>query len=91
MEAIVQEHNLGEVHVAPLPVRLWPGKIREPDVLFVAREHSDRIGEQVFGVPNLAMEVTSPATWRGDRVEKLVEYAQAGVQEYWIVDPDART
>ena len=37
------------------------------------------------------MEVTSSGTRRTDRVEKLVEYAQAGVQEYWIVDPEART
>ena len=91
LRTFVQDHELGEVHVAPLPVRLWPGKIREPDVLFVAREHSDRIGEQFFGVPDLVMEVTSSSTRRTDRVEKLVEYAQAEVEEYWIVDPEART
>lgn len=91
LRTFVQDNELGEVHVAPLPVRLWPGKIREPDVLFVAREHSDRIGEQFFGAPDLVMEVTSPGTRRTDRVEKLVEYAQAGVEEYWIVDPEAQT
>ncbi len=91
LRTFVQENELGEVHVAPLPVRLWPGKIREPDVFFIAREHSDRIGEQFFGVPDLVMEVTSSGTRRTDRVEKLVEYAQAGVEEYWIVDPEAQT
>ncbi|MGQ9710720.1 MAG: Uma2 family endonuclease [Anaerolineae bacterium] len=91
LRTFVQDNELGEVHVAPLPVRLWPGKIREPDVLFVAREHSDRIGEQFFGVPDLVMEVTLSGTQRTDRVEKLVEYAQAGVEEYWIVDPEAQT
>ncbi len=91
LRLFVQEHDLGEVHVAPLPVRLWPGKIREPDILFVAREHADRIGEQCFGVPDLVVEVTSSGTWRTDRVEKMLEYARAGVQEYWIVDPDAGT
>ena len=91
LRTFVQDNELGEVHVAPLPVRLGPGKIREPDVLFVAREHSDRIGEQFFGVPDLVMEVISSGTRRTDRAEKLVEYAQAGVQEYWIVDPEART
>lgn len=37
------------------------------------------------------MEILSAATWRTDRLEKMVEYAQAGIVEYWIVDPEART
>jgi len=91
MRAFVQEQNLGIVQIGPLPVRLWPGKIREPDILFVAREHSDRIGEQAYGPPDLAVEVLSPGTRRTDRLEKTVEYARAGVREYWIVDPHGRT
>jgi len=87
----VRERDLGIVRIAPLPVRLWEGKIREPDILFVAKEHADRIGERVFGVPDLVVEVISPGTRRTDRVEKFVEYARAGVTEYWIVDPDERS
>ena len=90
MRAFVQEQHLGIVQIGPLPVRLWPGKIREPDILFVAREHSDRIGEQAYGPPDLVVEVLSPATRRTDRLEKTVEYARAGVREYWIVDPDGQ-
>jgi Uma2 family endonuclease len=89
--AFVQRHELGTLQVAPLPVRLWPGKIREPDILFVAKEHSDRIGEQFYGPPDLVVEVLSSGTWRVDRREKMVEYAQAGIGEYWMVDPDAGT
>jgi Uma2 family endonuclease len=91
LDAFVMGHELGIVRFAPLPVRLWPGKIREPDVLFVAQEHSDRIGEQVVGPPDLVVEVLSPATWRIDRHEKFSEYAQAEIGEYWMVDPDAWT
>jgi Uma2 family endonuclease len=91
LDAFVMGHELGTVRFAPLPVRLWPGKIREPDIFFVAQEHSDRIGERVYGPPDLVVEVLSPGTWRTDRHEKLFEYAQAGVEEYWMVDPDART
>jgi Uma2 family endonuclease len=87
----VAERDLGTVQFGPLPVRLWPGKIRQPDILFVAREHSDRIGEQAYGPPDLVVEVLSPGTRRIDRLEKTVEYARAGVREYWIVDPDGRT
>ncbi|RMF31140.1 MAG: Uma2 family endonuclease [Chloroflexi bacterium] len=89
--AFVRERRLGLVRLAPLPVRLWPGKIREPDVLFMAREHYDRVGEQAFGPPDLVIEVTSPATRRVDRTIKFVEYAQAGISEYWIVDPEAKS
>ncbi len=91
MRAFVQKQNLGLVQIGPLPVRLWPGKIREPDILFVANEHSDRIAEQAYGPPNLVVEVLSPSTRRTDRLEKTVEYARAGVSEYWIVDPNGRT
>ena len=83
----VVAHGPGTVQLGPLPVRLWPGKIREPDILFMAGEHSDRIDEQVYGPPDLAVEVLSPSTRRIDRLEKMVEYARAGVKEYWIVDP----
>jgi len=89
--SFVNAHNLGTVRLAPLPVRLWPGKIREPDLLFVSREHADRIGEQAYGPPDLVVEVLSSSTWRSDRLEKSAEYAQAGVREYWIVDPDRQT
>ena len=89
--AFVKERGLGELHVAPLPVRLWPGKIREPDIFFLAKEHVNRGGERAFGVPDLVVEVLSPSTWEIDRNEKFFEYAKAGVKEYWLVDPDEKT
>ena len=91
LRQFVLENNLGFVRIAPLPVRLWPGRIREPDIFFIAGEHGDRIGEQVCGVPDLIVEVTSPSTARLDRMEKFAEYARAGVREYWVVDPESRT
>jgi len=81
----------GAVRFAPLPVRLWPGKFREPDVLFMRAENSDRITDAYWGVPDLVMEVVSPGTKRVDSVIKLREYAEAGVPEYWLVDPEAGT
>jgi Uma2 family endonuclease len=91
LRTFVKARDLGEVHIAPLPVRLWPGKIREPDILFIAKEHADRVGERVMGVPDLVVEVTSPATLKTDRMEKFFEYARAGVAEYWLLDPQERT
>ena len=87
----------GYLRVAPLRVRLWPGKFREPDIVFLSREHGDRRGEQFWGVPDLVVEVISPrsehssGTERADRRDKFEEYALAGVSEYWLVDPGGHT
>ncbi|OIP08661.1 MAG: hypothetical protein AUJ96_05970 [Armatimonadetes bacterium CG2_30_66_41] len=99
--ALLHEHvartGVGEVIVGPLPVRLWPGNVREPDLMFMGREHADRIKERYWGPPDLVVEVISPrtpdssGTETTDRQEKHREYAQAGVQEYWIVHPTERT
>ena len=42
-------------------------------------------------VPLLAFEVLSPSSARRDRGWKARRYLEAGVEEVWIVDPDART
>ena len=64
----------------------------QPDLLFVSH---DRIGivtpDNVQGAPDLVVEILSPATAERDRTIKLDLYAQHGVKEYWIVDPDAKT
>ena len=89
-QSFLQAHDLGILYIAPLPVRLWTGKIREPDILFFTHAHADRIGEQACGPPDLAVEVISPTTEHTDRGEKFAEYARAGIFEYWLVDPNAR-
>lgn len=90
LRTFVLEKGLGIVRITPLPVRLWPGKIREPDIFFLSKEHSERAGEQVYGVPDLVIEVLSPGTEQVDRGEKFFEYAKAGVGEYWLVDAEKR-
>jgi Uma2 family endonuclease len=83
--------NLGAGYVSPMSVRLWEGKIREPDVFFVRREHADRIGESVIGPPDWVAEVISKSTRKTDEVDKLAEYAQAGIPEYWMLDYKKRS
>jgi Uma2 family endonuclease len=43
----------------------------------------------VRGKPDLVIEVVSPSSQRYDRVIKLRWYAQMGILEYWLVDPQA--
>src|SRR5438105_1979556 len=52
IRVFVRDRALGYVRMAPLPVRLWPGKFREPDIVFLRREHGDRRGEQFWGAPD---------------------------------------
>jgi Uma2 family endonuclease len=78
----------GQVLVAPMPVRLGPGHMREPDVMFYRSEHLDRLGEQFADPPDLVVEVLSPSTRSVDLGDKLAEYAAAGIPEYWVVDPN---
>jgi len=80
--------DLGDVHVAPLEMRATPGgPAREPDIFFVAREHRDRMTTQRLNGPaDLICELISPESVRRDQVEKLREYAAAGVREYWLFD-----
>lgn len=92
LRAHVKAHDLGRIAHAPLRVRLWPGKIREPDIVFMSKAHAERVREQYWGVPDLVVEVISPrtaessGTEKADREEKFEEYASAEVPEYWIVD-----
>lgn len=89
----VAEHGLGRVLVAPCGVRLPTQPVPvQPDILFVAAERQDTIGEEyVEGTPDLVVEVLSPANWLYDRTEKFKAYQDAGVPEYWIVDYRAKT
>lgn len=90
LEKFVMEHNLGEVLFAPVSVQLWPGKYREPDVVFISAAHRERITPQYLIGADLVMEVISPDDRNRDVVKKRREYAQAGIPEYWIVDPERR-
>ena len=87
--AFVTRRDLGTVLTAGIRVRLWPGTIREPDVVFLLKEHADRVGEDCWEGADLVMEVVSGGAEdrRRDLKGKREEYAQAGISGYWIVDP----
>ncbi|QDU91674.1 hypothetical protein Pla175_51040 [Pirellulimonas nuda] len=86
----VRTHALGVVVVAAFSVRLRNRTFREPDIVFMLEENRGRISEDYFEGADLAIEVVSPdpKSRNRDYVEKLSDYARAGVSEYWIVDPE---
>ena len=83
----VETNNLGVVRPAPFQMKLGHSG-REPDVLFVAKEHLDRLQETYLDGPaDLVVEIISPESIGRDRGEKFKEYAEGGVPEYWLINP----
>lgn len=63
--------------------------VRQPDLLFILNEHRDRIKKNYLdGAADIAIEVISPESISRDLGEKFTEYAQAGIPEYWLFDPE---
>lgn len=62
----------------------------EPDLLVVCdRNKLRKFG--IYGAPDFVLEVLSASTRKRDLSVKLAKYMEAGVREYWIIDPDRRT
>ena len=88
-----------EVYAAPFAVRLFEkagdrpenvDTLVEPDLSVVCDpDKLDDVGCK--GAPDLIIEVLSPSTQRHDRLVKYNLYQRAGVREYWIVDPAAKS
>jgi len=74
---------------APLPTRLFPGTIREPDLLYIAPENAPGPEVDYPTHIDLALEIVSPGkdARQRDYEDKRADYARAGISEYWIVDP----
>jgi Uma2 family endonuclease len=88
LRAFVETHQLGVVRVAPFQMRLARSG-REPDVVFLAREHLQRLKKTyVDGPADLVVEILSPESAMRDRGQKFYEYEEAGIPEYWLIDPD---
>ena len=88
----VEEHDLGWLTTAPFSMHLAiRQQVREPDLLFVARDRMDRIRDLYLdGAADAVVEVVSPDSRRRDRVEKVTDYEASGVREYWLIDPRLR-
>lgn len=74
---------------APLPTRLFPRTIREPDLLYIAPENAPGSDVDYPTHLDLALEIVSPGkdARQRDYEDKRIDYARAGISEYWIVDP----
>ena len=89
LNSFVESQKLGEVLFAGTCVYIDPKKYREPDVVFCSTARRARSGTRYYDGADLVMEVVSddPTSQRRDREQKASDYAEGGVPEYWIVDP----
>ena len=83
-----------EVYAAPFDVRLnadaEDDTVVQPDITVIC--DPSKIDERgCKGVPDMIIEILSPSTTQRDQVVKLNRYLKAGVREYWIVSPEARS
>lgn len=87
MSEFAERRGLGEVFTAPYQMKLAHSG-REPDVLFLAKDHLSRLTETYLNGPaDLVVEVISPGSVGRDRGDKFYEYQAAGIPEYWLIDP----
>jgi Uma2 family endonuclease len=77
----------GTVFYAPLRVQIRPGKFREPDLLMLRDVHDSRNQNEFWLGADLVVEIVSPDNPARDFQVKRGDYAEAGISEYWIVDP----
>lgn len=88
----VSARQLGIVLGENAAFRLNADNVYQPDVSFLCNARLHLAGEvYVQGAPDLAVEVISPSSRQYDAFEKRINYARAGVKEYWLVDPIERS
>jgi Uma2 family endonuclease len=91
----IEKRELGIVLGADGMLRLFPGRVRIPDVSFIAK---DRLREGVIKdnaiaplSPNLAVEILSPSNTKREMELKLRDYFQSGTELVWLIQPKTQT
>lgn len=84
---VAQKDPLGQVLPAPLDLFLNKDNVVQPDLLYLPGTRPTE-NTPVDVLPELVVEILSPASVQNDRIKKLNLYQQVGVPHYWLVDPD---
>ncbi|MCB9663658.1 MAG: Uma2 family endonuclease [Alphaproteobacteria bacterium] len=88
LQAWCETHPPHQLAFAPLDIRFGPGRILQPDLVVLPHTLPDHTPTPITLLPALCVEVLS-ADVRYDRHTKRLVYAEAGLAEYWVVDPMA--
>ncbi len=91
IDPYVRYHRLGWTGLAPCDLDLHDGQLVQPDLFVIPlRNGREPLEWPEFGVPRLVAEILSPSTAFNDRNRKRRRFQRSRVDEYWIVDVDAR-
>lgn len=92
LDTFVEERKLGVVYFAPTDVVLSETHVVQPDLMFISSVRAGIVtSANIQGAPDLLVEIRSDSTAERDETRKRQLYAEYGVREYWLVDPEART
>ena len=88
----VETRRLGQVYFNGIRLRIRPSKVRLPDIIFLHTDHFHARHNRIWDGADLVMEVVSEDVKdrKRDFEEKLADYAEAKIAEYWIIDPDSQ-
>jgi len=89
----VEHGQIGKVYFNGIRVRVRPDKLRLPDIVFLHKDNFHARHNRVWDGADLVMEVVSEdrKDRQRDYEQKLGDYAEARIAEYWIIDPDRHT
>ena len=87
LRAFIQQLG-GKVRFAPLRLQIRVDKFREPDILLLRDANDPRRQNRYWRGADLVVEIVSPDHPERDTKEKRADYAEAGIPEYWIVEPE---
>jgi Uma2 family endonuclease len=81
----------GLVRFSALRLRIRSGKFREPDLMLLLSAQDSRRENRYWLGADLALEVVSEDKPERDLVDKVADYAEGHIPEYWIVNPLTET
>lgn len=84
--------KIGRLMVAPFSMYISDNQpAREPDLMVILNEHREQVTPTYLNGPaDVVIEIVSPESTERDYGAKFTEYETAGVQEYWLFDPQRR-
>jgi Uma2 family endonuclease len=89
----LRANPIGTALTGPLDVKFSLFTVLVPDLVYFTADRFARVVNEKHAIaaPDLVVEVLSPGTRRRDKGRKRAVYDREGAQEYWIVDPEARS